>query len=327
MWDDRLEMEIQMTDSGSRSGIRFLDHDHLRETLLTGGHALNVFKHRAMPLDVTRIVVHASELARIAKVSGAPARVSRARGEIASDDGAFLGILFQKAGRTVCDFGSKQTILNSGDLLIWHGRKSVCFDMLESFRKVCLLLPLDTFESVLPEANSYAGTHLQKGHSISRLLGACLSTLTEDVLASEMEPAGSAIELTLDLIGAALTKHRESNNIGLRMNLYQRLTAFIERRLGDPELSPTMLARTHHISTRYLHLVFSEHGTTVGRWIRSRRLAQCRAELANLGSDHTVTEIAMRWRFSDVAHFSRLFRLAYGVSPREFRRTHHQSHG
>jgi AraC-like DNA-binding protein len=320
-------MGIQMADSDSQSGIRFLDHDHLRETLLTRGHALNVFKHRAMPLDVTRTVVHASGLAKIAKVSGAPARVSRARGEIALDDGAFLGVLFQKTGRTVCDFSSKQTILNSGDLLIWHGRSSVCFDMLEPFRKVCVLLPLDTFESVLPEANSYAGTHLQKGHSISRLLGACLSTLTDDVLTSEMEPAGSAIELTLDLIGAALTKHRESNNSELQMNLYRRLTAFIERRLGDPELSPTTLARTHHISTRYLHLVFSERGTTVGRWIRSRRLAQCRAELASFGSDHTVTEIAMRWRFSDVAHFSRLFRLAYGVSPREFRRTHRQSHG
>jgi hypothetical protein len=96
-----------MTHSASQSGIRFLDHDHLRETLLTGGHALNVFKHRAMPLDVTRIVVHASELAKIAKVSGAPARVSRARGEIASDDGAFLGVLFQKAGRTVCDVRSE----------------------------------------------------------------------------------------------------------------------------------------------------------------------------------------------------------------------------
>jgi hypothetical protein len=70
------------------------------------------------------------------------------------------------------------------------------------------------------------------------------------------------------LIGAAQTKHRESNNIALRMNLYQRLTAFIERRLGDPERSPTMLAPTHHISTRYLHLIFSERGTAGGGAMR-----------------------------------------------------------
>jgi AraC-like DNA-binding protein len=86
-----------------------------------------------------------------------------------------------------------------------------------------------------------------------------------------------------------------------------------------------MLARTHHISTRYLHLVFSEHGTTVGRWIKSRRLAQCRAELARSSIDRTVTEIALRWGFSDVAHFSRLFRSAYGIAPLKFRKTRRTS--
>jgi AraC-like DNA-binding protein len=318
-----LNDNIEMTDSGPQSGMRFLDHDHLRETLLAGGLALDVFNNRSMPLDV-KIAVSTSEFAKIVKVSGAPARVSRARGEIASDDGAFLGVLFQKTGRTVCDSRSEQTILNSGDLLIWQGRSSVRFDMPESFQKVCLFAPLDTFESVLPEANSYGGVHLQQRYNISRLLGTCLSTLADDLLTNEAEPTGPAIELTLGLLGAALTHHRESSNIGPRTNLYQRLTAFIERRLGDPELSPTMLARTHHISTRYLHLAFSDRGTTVGAWIRSRRLAQCRAELANLRSDRTVTEIAMRWGFSDVAHFSRSFRSAYGVSPLKFRRTQRQ---
>jgi AraC-like DNA-binding protein len=186
--------------------------------------------------------------------------------------------------------------------------------MPESFQKVCLFASLDTFESVLPEANSYGGVHLQQRYNVSRLLGTCLSTVADDVLTNETEPTGPAIELTLGLLGAALTQHRESSNIGPRTNLYQRLTAFIERRLGDPELSPKMLARTHHISTRYLHLAFSERGTTVGTWNRSRRLAQCRAELANLRSDRKVTEIAMRWGFSDVAHSAARFARLWGSS-------------
>jgi AraC-like DNA-binding protein len=112
-----------------------------------------------------------------------------------------------------------------------------------------------------------------------------------------------------------LTQHRESSNIGPRTSLYQRIASFIEKRLDDPELSPVMFARTHHISTRYLYLIFNERGRTVGGWIRARRLAQCRAELANSSRDRTVTEIAMHWGFSDLAHFSRSFRSAYGVSP------------
>ena len=53
------------------------------------------------------------------KVSGAPARVSRGRAEIANDEGGFLGVLLQRAGRTVFESGSEQTVLESGELLIW----------------------------------------------------------------------------------------------------------------------------------------------------------------------------------------------------------------
>jgi AraC-like DNA-binding protein len=313
-----------MTSTDLQGAIRFLDHDQLSESLSAGGLALDVFKSRSSPLDV-EIAFHAIESVKIVKVSGDPAKVSRGRAEVSSDDGAFLGVLFQKRGRTVCDPHSEQRILNSGDLLIWNGARPVCFDMPEYFQKICLLIPLDTFESVLPEANSYSGAHLRQHHPVSRLLGTCLSTLADDVLTNNSEPAGAAVELTLGLLGAALTQHRESSNIGPRTNLYQRITSFVEKRLGDPELSPMMLARTHHISTRYLHLIFSERGRPVGAWIRERRLAQCRAELANSNSDRTVTEIAMHWGFSDVAHFSRSFRSAYGISPLRFRSTRRAS--
>ena len=313
-----------MTCAGSQGGIRFRDHDHLREILSTGGLALDVFRSRSTPLDV-EIAVHATEFANIVKVSGAPARVSRGRAEIANDEGGFLGVLLQRAGRTVFDSGSEQTVLKSGELLIWHGERSLRFDMPDRFQKVCLLVRRDIFESVLPQASSYVGHHLEQHSNISRLLGACLSTLADDVVMSAAESIGTAVELTLGMLGAALTQHRESKNIAPRTSLYRRLTSFIEEQLANPNLSPTMIAQKHHISPRYLHLIFSEQGTTVGTWIRSRRLAKCRAELANLRNDRSVTEIAMNWGFNDVAHFSRSFSSAYGVSPLKFRRTREAS--
>jgi AraC-like DNA-binding protein len=307
-----------MTSTNLHMSVRFRDHDQLDETLSASGLALDVYKNRSIPLDV-EMTVHAVENVKILKLSGGPATIFRGRAEISSDEGAFLGVSFQKSGRSVCEPHSGQTILNSGDLLIWNGAHPVRFEMPEYFQRVCLLVPLDTFEGLLPEAKSYVGAHLRYRHAVSRLLGNCLSTLADDVLTNDAEPAGAAVELTLGLLGAALTRHRESSDIGPRANLYQRMTSFIEKRLGDSELSPVMLAQTHHISTRYLHLIFSERGTTVGAWIRERRLAQCRAELARPGSDRTVTEIAIHWGFSDLAHFSRSFRSAYGLSPLEFR--------
>ena len=309
-----------MTCAGSQGGMRFRDHDHLREILSASRLALDVFRNRSTPLDV-KIAVHATEFANSVKVSGAPARVSRGRAEIANDEGGFLGVLLQRAGRTVFESGSEQTVLESGELLIWHGGRSLRFDMPDHFQKVCLLVERDIFDGVLPQASSYAGQHLEQRNNISRLLGACLSTLADDVLTSATESTGTAVELTLNMLGAALTQHKDSNSIAPRTSLFRRLTSFIEEQLVNPDLSPAMIAQKHHISPRYLHLIFSEQGTTVGTWIRSRRLAKCRAELANLRNDRSVTEIAMDWGFNDVAHFSRSFSSAYGVSPLKFRRT------
>ena len=103
--------------------------------------------------------------------------------------------------------------------------------------------------------------------------------------------------------------------------LFDRIKATIETRLGEPELSPQALADAHGVSLRYLHKLFHEQGTTVGGWIRGRRLESCRAELARpTAADRTIAAVAARWGFVSPAHFSHAFRKAYGMSPAQYRR-------
>ena len=52
-----------------------------------------------------------------------------------------------------------------------------------------------------------------------------------------------------------------------------RIYAFIEEHLADPDLTPAATARAHHISMRSLYKLFENQETTVGAWIRQRRLA------------------------------------------------------
>ena len=67
-------------------------------------------------------------------------------------------------------------------------------------------------------------------------------------------------------------------------------------------------------SKRYLHMLFSERGTTVSDYIWQARLQNCRQELeAHAGK--TITDVAFSWGFSSSSHFSRVFRKYFGVVP------------
>jgi AraC-like DNA-binding protein len=104
--------------------------------------------------------------------------------------------------------------------------------------------------------------------------------------------------------------------------LVGRIHAFIERRLGDPDLSPAAIAAAHHVSRRYLYKLFETQPTGVAGHIRRRRLERCRRDLLDPAlRARPVNAIAARWGMPDPAHFSRSFRSAYRISPAEYRTT------
>jgi AraC-like DNA-binding protein len=102
--------------------------------------------------------------------------------------------------------------------------------------------------------------------------------------------------------------------------LFAQVVAAVDARLGDPDLGPRSLAAAHFVSARRLHRLFEERGHTVAGWIRSRRLAAVRRDLADpLLRDRPVRALAASRGFTDAPHFSRLFRRTYGCTPGEYR--------
>jgi AraC-like DNA-binding protein len=106
-----------------------------------------------------------------------------------------------------------------------------------------------------------------------------------------------------------------------RAEILLAVDSYIEANLGDSSLGPEQIARASFISTRYLHKLFEGEGTSVCAWIRTARLERCRRDLLDPSLAHqTILSIASRWGLPGAQQFSRLFRNAYGCSPRELRR-------
>jgi AraC-like DNA-binding protein len=98
------------------------------------------------------------------------------------------------------------------------------------------------------------------------------------------------------------------------------IITYIEEHLRDPALTPTKVSNALRLSPGYAHRIFSDGKESIGRYILRRRLECCREALVDpLQSGRTITHIAFGFGFASSAHFSRVFRERYGMTPREFR--------
>ncbi|MFG2093955.1 helix-turn-helix domain-containing protein [Streptomyces sp. NPDC048612] len=105
-----------------------------------------------------------------------------------------------------------------------------------------------------------------------------------------------------------------------RHTLVLRIRAFVQQHLHDPQMTPCTIAAAHHISRSYLYRLFEREEESIAAWIRGQRLEHARRDLAQPTMRTTpIHTIAARWCFTHAADFTRAFRRAYGMSPREYR--------
>ena len=281
----------------------YVDRESLNHALTSDLVGWTVSETREAPL-LTHVAPHHLGDIRLLELSGNPFGAVRGHAEISGDSDTYLGILYQRSGSTLCRIGDDRVIVGPGEISVWHSGRPVSFEMPEKFDKLCMIVPIARFESVLYNAETYEGLRLPAGSNLATLLGSYLSTLTNSVVTRNDNTPFDAIDVTLELLGAAFRAQRRSSTIAPRDLLFARISGYIEARLKDANLSPKKIAEDNGISVRYLYVLFSEHGMTVSGWVRRRRLLRCRAELDGADTEASITEIAYRWGLNDSAHLA-----------------------
>ena len=122
-------------------------------------------------------------------------------------------------------------------------------------------------------------------------------------------------------VGTAMGKERARVS-SARAVVLMKVRSAIEARLSDPSLDARSVAQAAGVSLRYANAALADEGLSIGRLIQTRRLFRCRRALEDPSQMHrTVSEIAYGWGFSDMTHFGRKFRAAFGLLPSEYRKT------
>jgi AraC-like DNA-binding protein len=229
----------------------------------------------------------------------------------------FYAVLFNLQGHQNIRTARQHLLLEPGDVFVWHSRCSGEFETTTPQDKIQVLVPGAYFQRFAPQLVPDDGSlRIPVGSAMCNMASTCVQTLwkqRELYTPAEMQ---SAVDAVFDLLQRAQRPVRAERPS--RAALFEQMLAYIEMELSDPALGPASIARRHGCSVRALHALFASHDTTVAGEIRQRRLEHCRQTLG-LAEPDSISALALRWGFSDPAHFSKLFKSTYGVSPRLYR--------
>ena len=258
----------------------------------------------------------------IVEVTATSHEVHRTPALIAQAHERYFKLNLQLEGTGLLIQDNREAVLQPGDLAIYDTNRPYTLTFEEQARIMVVMFPCDALSLPTDYVGQLAAVRMG-ATGLSGIVGQFIRQLSEnlDVLNG---PSGSRLATNaLDLVSTML--HAEMDMTPDRMKpqalLAVSVREYIDANLSDPLLSPASIAAAHFISTRHLHNVFHESGTTVAGFIRSQRLDGARRDLRDpLHAGKSVGTVAARWGFLDAAHFSRTFRDAFGVPPSDWRR-------
>ena len=230
-----------------------------------------------------------------------------------------FGLQFVRKGVEQVRERSRELSLTAGDVMLWDGLMPVEIEVIEPFVKRTVIFPRDRLLAVCPRLED-VGSLPPLGRTASvRLLLRYLDALALELVALDEPGRAVAADAALELLRAAVAPNVPSSRSAKRAAMCAEVRRYIRVHLQDGALGPESIAAAHAMSVRALHALFEDTEESVCGLIRHERLARCHQDLA-LPSGGSVTEIAFRWGFHDAAHFARVFKQHYDLTPSDVRR-------
>ncbi len=232
---------------------------------------------------------------------------------------SIVGFQFVGKGVELVREGGRELALTAGDVVLWDGLQPTEVEIIEPFCKRTLLFPRERVLAVCPRLGEQDAFPPLERSGPARLLVRYMNALAAELPQLDPSARAAAATAALELLRGAVEPSLPASRSSTRSAMRAEIRRYVRTHLQDAALGPATIARAYSMSLRALHALFEDAEESVAGLVRRERLARCVEDLQQHDGG-SVTEIAFRWGFSDAAHFSRLFKRAFGVTPSEVRR-------
>ncbi|WP_164933083.1 helix-turn-helix domain-containing protein [Tropicibacter alexandrii] len=259
----------------------------------------------------------------LSEVDGASHSVARRKRDILRADGEYFLLSLQCENTCALTQFDNRVLLKPGDMGLYDSAHPYLLELSQGFSQTVLQLPKQRLLERLPMARMMGGTRIDGQSALGRLVRENTLAISGHLASSDGAVAALLQETLIDLIatGLAASRGAEAELALPQQHAIMRARAFIAENIGDPDLDRTRVAAEVGLSVRRLNSIFAEAGSSIAEEIRRKRLDTVAAALRDPRfASLSISEIAMQCGFNNLQHFSTVFRGAYGVSPRAFRK-------
>jgi AraC-like DNA-binding protein len=213
--------------------------------------------------------------------------------------------------------------LHPGDWSLYDPRVPYSITNHAHSRLLAITIPRQQFKGIkMPELHTCeAQTSSMRG--LHAVLGSFLTSLVEQLPSLPNGVGQSVGDTVLGLLASTLATQKDEDlgTAQIPSVFKARVKQYVHAHLADSDLSLDLIAEQLRCSKRYLHRVFEDEEHTLDRFIWLMRLERCKEALrAAAERRSSVSEIAFACGFNSSAHFCRLFKAQFGISPRDFQR-------
>lgn len=217
----------------------------------------------------------------------------------------------------------REVTLEAGDFCIIDTRRPYRYVYPAASRQLILAVPRTEMERRLGTTDSLTALCMRPDREIGGLASSFIRMLP-DYAPGLSDLAGiQVVNQAIDLVGLALAKRAGLSDAKMSsaatLSLH-RLNLAIENSLTDRSCNCEAVAAKAGMSLRYANALLAREGSSLERRIQRRRLENCKRALDDQTSMRSIGEIAYVWGFTNASHFSKAFRIAFGQTPRDYRR-------
>jgi AraC-like DNA-binding protein len=278
-----------------------------------GGDRVRVAPARDEPLRIDATIVRFPSLALLW------GRRSPLRSEFADGNDR---LLLNLGGPAIARQFGREIPLERGDAIALSGTDRGTLTTLQTGRIATLEFPNGALLPSLKDPHDACARRIAKDSLPLRLLRGYLRTVcASDFAESRLPPMTVAhmYDLAATTVGAAREAEEIANGRGVRVARLNAIKRDIVARL-DRDIALDELAARHHVSTRYVRMLFQSEGTTVTDFVLGERLKRAHSMLMNPRFDsRRIADVAYAVGFNDLSYFNRTFRRRFGRAPGEVR--------